>query len=181
MNRYAVFIDGGYAKKISDQFNNVRISYLKFSELVANNQERLRTYYYDCQPYTSSPPSLDERERKAKFDHFTAKLDSESRFQVRLGRLAKRHNTDGSVRYEQKMVDILLAVDLVQLTVGHQIQRAVLLANDSDFVPAIQIARNAGTVVELYYLQQVRPHTELQTACDDCFPIDASLVQKILI
>ncbi len=180
MNRYAVFIDGGYAKKIYEQFKT-RISYLKFSDLVAKNQERLRTYYYDCPPFVGAPPSADERERKAKFDRFTAMLDRESRFQVRLGRLAKRYNNDGSDRYEQKMVDILLAVDLVQLSVGHQIQRAVLLANDSDFVPAIEIAKNAGTVVELYYLEQIKPYSGLRAACDDCIPIDASIVRQIAV
>jgi len=108
-------------------------------------------------------------------------LDRESRFQVRLGRLAKRYNNDGSDRYEQKMVDILLAVDLVQLSVGHQIQRAVLLANDSDFAPAIEIARNAGTVVELYCLEQIKPYSGLRAACDDCIPIDASIVRQIAV
>jgi len=79
------------------------------------------------------------------------------------------------------MVDILLAVDLVQLSVQHQIQRAVLLANDSDFVPAIQIARNAGVVVELYHLDYPKPHTELKTACDDCIVIDARMVKAIAL
>jgi len=64
MNRYAVFIDGGYAKKIYEQFKT-RISYVKFSDLVAKNQERLRTYYYDCPPFVGAPPSADERERRS--------------------------------------------------------------------------------------------------------------------
>jgi uncharacterized LabA/DUF88 family protein len=63
--------------------------------------------------------------------------------------------------------------------VGHQIQRAVLLAKDSDFVPAIQIARNAGTVVELYYHIPPRPHTELMNACDDRILIDSALIDQI--
>lgn len=183
MDRYAVFIDGGYAKKIPDQFGGKRISYLKFSQhpSVARNQERLRTYYYDCAPYTSSPPSSDEKIRKANFDRFVARLESESRFQVRLGRLAK-HSVPGSApRFQQKMVDILLAVDLVQLSVQHQIQRAVLLANDSDFVPAIQIAKNAGVVVELYHLNDPKPHTELKNACDDCTVITDTMIQDTTI
>jgi len=183
MDRYAVFIDGGYAKKIPDQFSGKRVSYLKFSQCpdVAKGQERLRTYYYDCPPYTSSPPTADERTRKAHFDRFVAKLDSESRFQVRLGRLARHSNGLNPPEYEQKMVDILLAVDLVQLSVQHQIQRAVLLANDSDFVPAIQVAKNAGVVVELYHLVFPKPHTELKSACDDCMVIDEAMVNAIAL
>jgi len=181
MDRYAVFIDGGYAKKIYEQFDGARVSYAKFSAHVAAGQERLRTYYYDCPPYVSSPPTADERDRKRAFDRFLAKLQNESRFDVRLGRLAKRSELDGTVRFEQKMVDILLAVDLVQLSVQHQIQRAVLLANDSDFVPAIQIAKNAGTVVTLYCLAHPRPHTELKNACDEHFVIDKDVVEAIAL
>lgn len=181
MSRYAVFIDGGYAKKVFKQFNDAQISYLKFSDAVSNNEERLRTYYYDCAPYSSSSPTRDERQRKSKFDRFVFALERESRFQVRLGRLAKRRSPTGEITYEQKMVDILLAVDLVQLSVSHQIQRAVLLANDSDFVPAIEIARNAGTVVELYYHVPPGPHNELMRACDDRIQITQEFVDKITL
>ena len=179
MDRYAVFIDGGYARKVFEQFGNVRVSYLKFSEAIAAGQERLRTYYYDCAPYVSSPATAEEKTRKAGFDRFVAALEREPRFQVKLGRLARREGNQGAIRFEQKMVDILLAVDLVQLSVDHQIQRAVILANDSDFVPAIEIARAAGTVVELYYHVPPQPHTELMKACDDRIVIDSSLVEKI--
>jgi len=206
MGRYAVFIDGGYARKVFEEFGNPRISYFKFSEYVAKGDERLRTYYYDCAPYVSSPPTDEEKERKSGFDRFTFAIERESRFQVRPGRLAKRRQLAeeveqellkvlrpvisaqvlgqaqdilGKVRYEQKMVDILLAIDLVQLSVQHQIQRAVLLANDSDFVPAIEISRSAGTVVELYYHIPPRPHDELMAACDDCIHIDQDLIDKI--
>lgn len=179
MDRYAVFIDGGYARKVLEQFSNPRVCYFKFSEYVAAGQERLRTYYYDCAPYVSSPPTVEQKTRKAGFDRFVAALELQSRFQVKLGRLARRVDHNGEIRFEQKMVDILLAVDLVQLSVGHQIQRAVLLAKDSDFVPAIQIARNAGTVVELYYHIPPRPHTELMNACDDRILIDSDLIDKV--
>lgn len=182
MSRYAVFIDGGYAKKVFQQFNDAHVSYLKFSDAVANTEERLRTYYYDCAPYCSSQPTPEERRRKSSFDRFTFALERESRFQVKLGRLAKRtRQCCGRVVYEQKMADILLAVDLVQLSVGHQIQRAVLLANDSDFVPAIEIARSAGTVVELYYHIPPRPNDELMRACDDCIKITRQFVDAIAI
>jgi hypothetical protein len=55
MSRYAVFIDGGYFKRVLRQgFGEPQISYQKLSELAANSEERLRTYYYDCAPYQSA-------------------------------------------------------------------------------------------------------------------------------
>lgn len=179
MGRYAVFIDGGCARKVLNQFENPKVSYLKFSQCVAHNEERLRTYYYDCAPCVSTPPTTEEKTKKAGFDRFVFALERQPRFQVRLGRLSRHHLSDGSIEYEQKKVYILLAVDLVQLSVQHQIQRAVLLANDADFVPAIQIARDAGTVVELYYGIPPRPHDELMSACDDCIRITQELIDEI--
>lgn len=127
----------------------------------------------------STPPTPEEKLKKSKFDKFIFALQKEDRFEVRYGRLAKRYLPDGTEDFEQKMVDILLAVDLVQLSVQHQIQRAVLLANDSDFVPAIEIARNAGTVVELCYRIPPRPHDELLQACDGRIQIDHVVINAI--
>jgi len=181
MSRFAVFIDGGYAKKVLHQFGNSKVSYRSFSDYVGHGEERLRTYYYDCAPYVSMPPTAEERERKSSFDKFTFALEREPRFKVKLGRIAKHPLSNGKIDFQQKMVDILLAVDLVQLSVQHQIQRAVLFANDSDFVPAIEIARAAGTVVELYYHIPPRPHDDLMRACDECIQIDRKLIKSILL
>ncbi len=96
MARYAVFIDGGYTKKVLSELGNLKISYLNFSECVANTQERLRTYYYDCAPYVSSPPLADEKKRKADFDRFTFALEREPRFQVKIWKAGKKKMPDMS-------------------------------------------------------------------------------------
>ena len=178
MSRYAVFIDGGYIKKVLRQFGEVKISYLKLSEEVADDEERLRTYYYDCPPYVSSTPTADEKLRQQKFDRFKHALEKEARFQVRLGRLARYQTADGPV-FEQKKVDVLLTVDLVKLSLEHQIQRAVLIAGDSDFCPAIQVARDAGVVVQLYHHPKSKAHEELIEVCDERFQIDEGFINKI--
>lgn len=178
MSRYGVFIDGGYFKKILQQFGAPRISYLKFSTEVANTEERLRTYYYDCPPFVSSTPTADEKERQSKFDRFRQTLEQEPRFQVRLGRLARYSTSNGPV-FQQKKVDILLTCDLLRLSLEKQISRAIIVAGDSDFVPAIQIARDAGTVVQLYFSKTPPPHDELLAACDERICIDEALIDRI--
>jgi len=178
--RYALFIDGGYFRKVLREFQEPRISYLKLSQAVAGREERLRTYYYDCPPFVGRRPSPDDKERQRNFDSFKRALEFLPRFQVRLGRLA-RYDTAEGVKFIQKKVDILLAVDLVKLSLEHQIQRAVLIAGDSDFVPAIQIARDAGTVVELYYCSHPRPHRELMEAVDERKCIDQAFIDRILV
>jgi len=97
---------------------------------------------------------------------------------VRLGILAKREGHDGKPRFEQKRVDILLGVDLVQLAAKTQIQQAILLAGDSDFIPAVTAAKSEGVLVRLYH--GARPHTDLWQEVDDRVRIDQDLIDSVL-
>ena len=179
MGRFAVFIDGGYFRRVLRQFGEPRISYLRLSEVMACGEERLRTYYYDCAPHVGPAPTQEDKDRQASFDRFRHALEMEPRFQVRLGRL-DRYETPQGPLFHQKMVEVLLSLDLVKLALEHQIQRAVLVAGDSDFVPAIRMARDAGTVVQLYYHIPPPTRVELMEGCDERFAIDQALVDRIL-
>jgi len=54
-------------------------------------------------------------------------------------------------------------------------------AGDSDFVPAIQVARDAGVVAELQYHAKTRVHSELLAACDERREITPELIQAIRV
>lgn len=180
MPRYAVFIDAGYLRAVLRSFGEPRISYTKLGDYFSHGEERLRTYYYDCAPYQGTPPTEEEKRRKQSFDRFLFALQAEvPRFQLRLGRLQRVPEPDGGWKFIQKKVDVLLTVDLVRLACEKQIHRAVLIAGDSDFVPAIQIARDAGTIVQLYHGNHPRPHYELLQACDDRYVIDDRMIKGI--
>lgn len=181
MLRYAVFIDGGYLRKVLSAFKEPKICYQKLSDFFSQNDVRLRTYYYDCAPFQSNPPTAEERNRKAGFDRFLNNLERNvTRFQSRLGRLQRLQTPKGD-KFSQKMVDVLLAVDLVRLSSERQIQRAVLIAGDSDFVPAIQVARDAGVVVQLYHGDNPRPHWQLLQNCDERYIIGQDMINSILL
>ena len=178
MDKYTVFIDAGYLSKVLQHLGNPKLDYLKFSEAVSDGDKRLRTYYYDCAPYQSSTPTPDEKKRKAGFDRFQQILKRLERFDVRLGKL-KKFTVDGTVRYEQKMVDILMAIELVRLAVGKHIQRAVIVTNDTDFIPAINVAKDAGVIVTLY--RGASDHNDaLREACDESKLIDKALISNCL-
>jgi uncharacterized LabA/DUF88 family protein len=180
MPRYALLIDGAYFRKVLRNFGEPRVDFLKLSDAMGQGDERLRTYYYDCAPHVSVTPTEDEKQRQASFDRFRTALEFLPRFQVRLGRLA-RFETPSGPQFQQKKVDILLALDLAKLSLEHQIQRAVLIAGDSDFVPAIEIARDAGVVVQLYYHRPPYVNDELLRACDERVPVSQSLVDAIAV
>ncbi|HOU71718.1 MAG TPA: NYN domain-containing protein [Methanothrix sp.] len=173
-DRAAVFIDGAYLTKILDvDFGKPKIDLARFSDILCGDYERLRTYYYNCMPYQSNPPTEDERRRFASMDKFVYTLRKLPRFEVKLGRL-------GCVGGEfiQKRVDIALAADLVRLSCGRMIQKAVLVTGDSDFLPAIEAAKEAGVLVTLYYSQS-SIHDELLSAVDESEMMDQELISQV--
>lgn len=176
MEKAAVFIDGGYLSKVLKlEFNKPRVDLTGLSEKICGDYERLRTYYYDCMPYQSNPPTESEKKRYSGKDKYLYRLRRLPRFEVRLGKLSKRGE-----EFEQKRVDVLLAVDLVRMSWDKQINKAILVAGDSDFVPPIQAAKDAGVLTQIYY-SKTAVHDELLDACDDYFEMTQELVNSVLL
>jgi uncharacterized LabA/DUF88 family protein len=174
VSRCAVFIDGGYLNKVlENEFSRITIDYGRLAEEVSGGIERLRAYYYHCMPYQSTPPTDEEKKRHAAMARFVDALKRLPRFEFRQGKLARR-----DTGFEQKRVDIWIAVDLVRLSFSHQISTAILITGDSDLVPAIEAAKDAGVVVQLYYSRR-SVHHELLQACDERYEIDQTLISKI--
>lgn len=184
-DKAAVFIDGGYLDWVlrDARFAGGRIDYERFSdELCARSGgfARFRTYYYHCAPFQSSPPTRDESTRTADFNRFRTALDHLDRFQVRLGKLEiRRCQTCGSARPQQKRVDSELAVDLVRLSAKGAIQKAILVAGDSDHTPAVRTAKEDSVLVTVWHLPgnaRTVAHGELLRLCDERFEIDLSVI-----
>lgn len=180
MGRIAIFIDAAYLQfTLKGEFNSPRIDFQKLVGKMAGDREILRSYYYDCEPYQSDPPTKEEKERFSKVQRFHYALDKIPRFQVRLGKLAFRGYADGKPIFQQKRVDIQMGVDLVLLAAKNSISDAVILAGDSDFLPAIDAAKSEGVVIHLFHGQ--RPHNDLVTRSDERTQIDADFISSILI
>jgi len=179
MGRAAIFIDGASLQYIlREEFQSQKIDFKKLIGEMTQGQEVLRAYYYDCLPYQSNPPTEDEKERFGKKQRFVNALEHIPRFQVRLGKLEYRGmDSNNKPILEQKRVDILLGVDLALLSAKHQISDAFLMAGDSDFLPAVSVAKQEGVVVHLFYGQ--RTHHELISECDERTRITADFINKI--
>lgn len=178
MNRAAVFIDNGYLSKVlKNLFGRPEIDYKLFSDNICSGCERLRTYVYDCMPYQSQNSTAEERERYSKMDSFVSSLKKLPRFEFRQGSLQKIW-VENKYVFKQKMIDTLLSIDIVKLSSTRQIQDAILVAGDHDFVPAVQTAKDAGVVVKLYYARPV--HDELIDICDETIEITQELITQSL-
>lgn len=180
MGRIAIFIDAAYLQfTLKEEFGASRIDFQKLVTRIADGREILRSYYYDCEPYQSDPPTPQERERFGKVQRFHYTLDKLPRFQVRLGKLAFRGlRDDGRPIFQQKRVDIQMGVDLVLLAAKHQISDAAILAGDSDFLPAIDAAKPEGVVIHLFHGEH--PHNDLVARADERTRIDQAFIDSVL-
>jgi len=61
---------------------------------------------------------------------------------------------------------------MVQLALTHQISKAILLAGDSDFMPAVEVVKQNGVLVELWHGPKSTVHNELWMAADERQEID---------
>lgn len=180
MTRAAIFIDGGYLDKVlRNEFGGAKIQYdllsQKIGECIDLGSKIFRTYYYHCLPYKSNPPTQEESRRYANLQSFFAALQRLPRFEVRQGRLARRGpDRDGNYTYEQKMVDVLLSIDLVSLAAKNQVTDIILIAGDSDFVPAIEIAKREGVTIWLFHGRTY--HIDLWTIADERVHLDQHFI-----
>ena len=164
---------------LTNEFNRASIDFSKLSDAMSGGAEILRTYYYNCPPYQSNPPTDEEKDRYNAARRFHNALEMLPRFEVRLGRLEFRgHYPDGGPIFEQKRVDILLGVDLVHLAVKGHIRQAVLLAGDSDFIPAVAVAKSEGIPIQLFHGNNC--HSDLQREVDERVKLDQQFIDAIL-
>lgn len=97
MAQLAIFIDGAYAAKIAAQNLRIWIDYEKLSnairDMIAGSTQEpldlLRTYFYDCLPYQSDPPTPEE------VDRFSKKLQQEAPILFRVAASAEVQGSSG--------------------------------------------------------------------------------------
>ena len=151
-DRSAIFVDEAYfSLLVREEFPGTRIDYRLLPVKLSEGTDLLRTYLYASLPYQSNSPTPEERAMLSGRRQFFSRVQLLPRYTVQLGRTERRTYWDGSFYYQQKRVDILLAVDLVKLSADGHIQQAIVLAGDSDFIPAVAAAKSEGVVVKLYH------------------------------
>ncbi len=173
----AIFIDRGYLSEIlKNQFNGEKLDYLKLCNGICAelSLDRLRTYVYTCVPIVRNN-SLQDIERKSRAQKFLTKLRRLPRFEIKLGKL----QVIGS-QFRQKMIDVLMSLDIATMSYEEQIQHAILIAGDSDFIPAIKKAKDYGVIIHLYY-HHSSVHNDLLDEVDELDEITGELVSSCKI
>jgi len=196
MARLAIFVDGGYIDALAMKiYGGIRVDYAKLADRVvsvvaASTPEPLdlfRTYYYNCLPYQGNPPTEDESLRFASARGFHQALSRLKRFAVREGRLARvGTDSNGQPIFQQKRIDLMLGVDFALLCGKGQISHAALIAGDSDFLPAIEVAKAEGVTIWLLHGPRHSPidgkgtyHYELWDEADERYELTQDFFNSV--
>lgn len=182
--RAAIFIDGGYflnrlkEERVAAELDYNRLADHFLSPLRSSNVDLLRAYFYHCAPWMPEKPSDVETRRLKAHQEFVDEIERSSRWQVKLGKLERRW--EGKEEYfEQKRVDVMLSVDLVRHAAAGHIQHAILVAGDSDFIPAVAAAKESGVTVSLWGGgDQKTIHRDLAWMVDEIHRFDSRTFAK---
>jgi uncharacterized LabA/DUF88 family protein len=143
MNRLGIFVDAGYLfaqgsqaitgdvvkrQQLSLNEQSVITQLIGTSEQLSGGTPLLRIYWYDA--IGSSGPTLEQK-----------RLASSNNVKVRMGTL----NGSG----QQKGVDSMIVIDMIELARNHAIADAVLISGDEDVRVGVQFAQNYGVRVHL--------------------------------
>ncbi len=180
--RAAIFIDGGYFLSHMKK-NDITPKYEELADYLLKPLRKsvpldlLRCYFYYCAPWMSLEPTENEKRRMEEHEEFAKEISSQERWAVRLGKLQRRR--DGNKEYfEQKRVDVLLSVDMVRHSASGHIQHVIVVAGDSDFIPAIEATKESGATVTLWYGDKNTIHKDLLSLADITHQFDWKKLPK---
>ena len=122
----------------------------------------------------------EEQTRFANRRRFFDALERLPRYTVRLGHLARRGPDDfGRYTFVQKRVDTMLGVDMALLATKRVIQEVILVAGDSDFVPAVAAAKSEGVVARLFHGRNY--HAGLWREADERVGLTQEFINSVLL
>lgn len=134
MNRTCIFIDGSnFYHQLKELPAELRkIDYHKLSvQLVGSNGKLIRTYFYICPLNMSKQP-----ENARKQQRFFSNLYNTPFLELRFGRFREFKGS-----FVEKGVDVQLAIDMVSLAHENAYDTAILVSNDDDLAPAVELVK----------------------------------------
>ena len=131
--RIAIFIDGSnFYHSLKSSFNKTNIDFVLFCNYLSKNNDLIIINYYSAPLNQKDNP--EDYKKQQKFFNY---LKNIKRLNLFLGRLEKRSNKHKT----EKGVDVKIAIDILALAYSDKYDIAILVSNDSDFVPAVKEAQ----------------------------------------
>ncbi len=166
MTSTTIFIDAGYLTAVS-LLKEKKLNFVKLSNGLSTGTWN-KTIIYDALP------RFDDVSRYSKTQHFHSALRKLDKFEVKLGRL--QYSKGNAPR--QKGVDMKIGIDLVQMSMKQDFTHAVLITGDSDFLYAVQKAKEVGIHVTLAHFQGTQINSEFLQCFDGHFLLHDNILDK---
>jgi uncharacterized LabA/DUF88 family protein len=168
------------------------------TRITHKDEELFRIYYYDCLPFEKALKTPVSKNEFKDTDYigegkkYIGELASREKVAFRAGELkfggwaltdagikkaiqgrGKITDTDFKPLFKQKRVDIKIGLDIAWLSIRKMVDRIILIAGDSDFVPAMKLSRNEGVQVVVSPLRN-RINKDMREHADEIRDFDIS-------
>lgn len=170
MGTSIIFIDGtNLDHRLWDFFGRVDVDFPKFFAKISDGTQ-LNHVHYCSAPY-SRYGNQDKRAKQASDFNF---LRTQSNVTLHLGRFQLRPVTCRKCNhryktYKEKGTDILVATRFVDAAFHKRADRLILISNDNDFWPALELARQHG--VEVYAAFVIGPDRSIEDQLKTLSPL----------
>ncbi len=150
-----IFVDNDFFKLVKREFEKKSKKKKKllqtFKRICKKENLNLKhLFFYTAPPYQSTISNKKENTLMKNYDNLSKLLNYKKWITLREGR-CQRLKLNGKYKYNQKGVDILLAIDLMKFEKKFKdIKKIILIICDSDFVPAIEQLKSDRIEVILY-------------------------------
>ncbi|MDH5695257.1 MAG: NYN domain-containing protein [Dehalococcoidia bacterium] len=149
MDKVMVFIDGMNTRCRLEECRWVEdFDVLHLAQRLTGNRALSGVFYYI--PTPNRQQLGDEGYSRAR--RYIDTTDKQPLVKVKKGYMVNRNGV-----WEEKMVDVLIASDMVFFAARNEYDTAILVTADNDLVPAIQRVRNLNRKVELLVFTRAKP------------------------
>jgi uncharacterized LabA/DUF88 family protein len=177
MSGIVVFVDNGFLKVVNSHFKNTenkafQKDIFRICKRIADKEkcDLRHVYFYTAPPYLDDQSGRRDIELRRRYEKFVRVLGKNRKVTIREGR-CQRLKVDDQFVYTQKGVDTWLVSDLCLFCKDFpDVEKVVLIASDSDFVPVINRVKGEFEVILYTYFDSVRgsrfsTNNELLNAC----------------
>lgn len=140
----------------------------RFSNI--DNIDLYRIFFYSARPLKGHP-------KETEVNNFLDELFRQNYTALRLGKLVKRGQF-----ISQKQVDMLIGLDIAEISIKKYADEIVLIGYDSDIAPALKTARMNGIRTSVVVFEDVNNYVEdsLLKHCDKIIRVKLNELYKEL-
>jgi len=170
--RVMIFVDGSNLyHSLKAFFKRTDLDIGRLAGRFLGKRRLIRLYYYNAKVGRKEEP-----ERYQQQQAFFASISAIPYCELRLGRLVYTNSWPNTPPYE-KGVDIQLATDMITHSYKSNYDVAVLAANDTDYVGALQAVKDNGKNVEVALFGKEQTSRQLRVVADRVIAMDGRFLK----